>query len=119
MRGAKKDLATTRLAREMGWLKDRRSFVTMPALYDGKPHLRLYGEDMSRVRKMAFERDEYKCTVCGTHDEENWLELDHYPVSRGQCGGDEISNVRTRCRDCHRARHNREVRLRNVNTEVA
>lgn len=51
----------------------------------------------SRVRKAVFERDAYRCQLCGDwHD----LHIDHVqPVARG--GGNAIDNLQTLCGPCN------------------
>ncbi len=49
------------------------------------------------VRKEVFERDAYRCVICGTHLA---LTIDHkMPVSRG--GSNDINNLQTMCMPCN------------------
>ena len=51
----------------------------------------------SEVRRLVYERDEFRCVICGTTDD---LTLDHaHPWSLG--GSDDESNLRTLCRSCN------------------
>lgn len=120
-RGAKRDHATTRLAREMGWLRDKRSFVTLPALHDGKPHVRLFGEDKSRVCDLVYYVSGL-CVQCGIFTYRNFDEchpqhgeVDHIknqPFERCDCP----HNLRVLCHACHQKRH---VRIKWTPKEVA
>ena len=50
-----------------------------------------------RVRTQVFERDAYRCVVCGSYKS---LEIDHiHPVSRG--GGNAVRNLQTLCGKCN------------------
>lgn len=56
-----------------------------------------------RVRSEVYEADDWKCVVCGTHEN---LELDHImPVSKG--GSDERANLQTMCAYHNRRKGNR------------
>jgi hypothetical protein len=53
-----------------------------------------------RLRKQVFERDAYRCCMCGTHVD---LCVDHiYPESRG--GTADLANLQTLCRPCNSAK---------------
>lgn len=55
------------------------------------------------LRKAVYERDEYTCQDCGTHDA---LSLDHIiPFSLD--GEDTLENLRTLCTPCNSRRGNR------------
>ena len=52
----------------------------------------------ARLRKQVFDRDEYKCVICGKH--KGRLECDHIiPLAKG--GSNRMDNLRAVCRDCH------------------
>ena len=93
-RHAKPDKFKTDALRTGGEFCDKRSFISV----DGK--LFLYGVDMSAQRKRTLERDEKCCAVCGKFVG-NKGEVDHFPVSRGRGGSDDIDNLRTSCTRCH------------------
>jgi len=99
-RGAKKDIAITKLAHEQGWLIHSKSFVSL----DG--HLFLHRSDKSYQRVLIFRR--YKtCAVCGLpaieHGEPGFASEWHH---KSNC--DCIGCAEVRCgqllRDCHRHR---------------
>ena len=50
-----------------------------------------------RLRLRIFERDGYRCQLCGKHGH---LECDHI-VAREDGGDDRPDNLRTLCRSCH------------------
>ncbi len=58
-----------------------------------------------RVRRQAFERDGWRCVLCGRAGA---LEADH--VQRLTDGGDpyDLANVQTLCRSCHFAKSRAE-----------
>ena len=69
-----------------------------------KPSRNLFGGRSTLAPKMrweVFQRDEYKCVVCGaTAHEGARLEVDHiHPVSKG--GSDVIGNLRILCQTCN------------------
>ena len=51
------------------------------------------------LRQQVLERDNYTCCECGTSDKK--LET-HHKVARRYGGKDEIDNIITLCRKCHR-----------------
>lgn len=68
---------------------------------DGSLKFDLKGDDWKMQREAALVRDGRKCLSCGTRDN-----LDpHHIWHRGDGGGDDLANLRTLCRPCHRARH--------------
>jgi ribosomal protein S27AE len=93
-RHAKPDKFKTGALRAGGFFRDKRSFMSV----DEK--LFLYGVDMSAQRKRVLERDEKCCVVCGKFVGNNG-EADHFPVSRGRGGSDDMDNLRTSCGRCH------------------
>src|ERR1700677_2909963 len=76
-RSAKRDIASTKLLRENGILLDSRSFISLPSLRDGKPHLYLRGRDMELQRDRVFKRDKGRCQIKGPHCGEVAIETDH------------------------------------------
>jgi len=49
------------------------------------------------IVKLVFERDEYRCIMCGSHKD---LECDHIvPLKLG--GGDDNRNLQTLCKPCN------------------
>jgi hypothetical protein len=102
-RGARRDLAVTKLLRDNGMLSDSRSFVSHPDS-EAKVHLYLKGLDLSFQRDRVFVRDKGRCRLrlkgCTGIAEE----LDH--VKGGTCGRcDCKNNLRAACGNCHRKRH--------------
>ena len=64
-----------------------------------------------KLRIAVFERDNYRCTVCGRFGQR--LECDHMvPVQRG--GTDAMDNLRTICRPCHMEMTRRAHRTHHV-----
>lgn len=61
----------------------------------------LYEKFWSWRREQVFERDQYKCRMCGGNEA---LSVDHI-VARSQGGTDEMSNLRLLCFLCHSKRH--------------
>lgn len=57
----------------------------------------------TKIRRLVFERDAYRCVKCKTHLN---LCVDHiYPWSKG--GGDDIANLQTLCRYCNAKKKDR------------
>lgn len=82
---------------------------------------RLKGKDMETLRRDCFERDGYRCqhrTYLSLMGGELWevcmkpvtWETGHmaHIVSRGRGGKDELSNVLTKCAECHMIREHHE-----------
>lgn len=77
--------------------------------------VRLYGPDLTALRRMCFERDGYTCVDChqlvawDIHDARALQlpvgEMSH--VRNKRMYGDTLENVVTRCRSCHRESHTR------------
>ena len=58
------------------------------------------------IRFKVLKRDRHTCTGCGARAPDVELEVDHIvPVSRG--GTDELSNLRTLCKDCNTGKGNK------------
>ena len=97
-RAAKVAHTETKYLHDTGVLVDKRSFVGL----DGHQYLK--GDDISRRRREVFERDGYKCKVCGAAVDWETGELDH--IQGGLVGRhDDMSNLQTICAPCHRAKH--------------
>jgi len=89
---------------EAGFL-DNRSYITLT----GKEYY--FGDDWKRTRAYVFVRDGFRCTWvlpsgerCPADFRTSKLDPDHI-LSRGKGGDDRESNLRTLCREHHRARH--------------
>jgi len=53
------------------------------------------------LRQLVFRRDGFKCVICGENQN---LSVDH--IKERELGGtNDLSNLRTLCRDCHEGRH--------------
>lgn len=56
------------------------------------------------VRKDVLRRDKYKCSICGKRFRKALLDVDHIiPVKWGG-GLFDKANLRTLCKDCHKAK---------------
>jgi HNH endonuclease len=98
MRGAKKDLAVTKLLRENGLLLDKRSFVSLGC----EPHLYLKGRDMMAQRERMWASK----MICGICNEEIWDEWEVDHKQGGLVGRfDDLSNLQAVHPICHRQRH--------------
>lgn len=91
MRFANKSVMLTRDAH----FQDPRSVIGRRA--DGTLHIRLFGEDMTLLRKKVFKRDGGACVDCGSRE---WLQLSH-DDPRGRGGSDTEENTAVRCTKCH------------------
>ena len=67
-----------------------------------RAHRKLNPRRWARVRRAAFERDGYRCTVCGGAGR---LEAHHEPPLRHDATPYDLDGIHTLCRDCHIARH--------------
>lgn len=75
------------------WDKEKKKNMQKVIQYLGKVQ-----EDNKFDLKEVFEKDEYKCKICGT---ENNLGVDHInPLSKG--GNNNISNLRVLCNTCNK-----------------
>ena len=68
-------------------------------------HKALNARRWARVRRLAFERDGWRCTECGRPGR---LEAHHEPPLQEGANPYELAGIRTLCRDCHIARHRGE-----------
>jgi 5-methylcytosine-specific restriction endonuclease McrA len=57
-----------------------------------------------QLRKKVFERDGYKCVLCGSRTD---LTADHI-VELSLGGANQLKNLRTLCAECHQERHGRK-----------
>jgi hypothetical protein len=103
-RGAKRDLAVTKLLKNEGFFEDPRSFTGL----DG--HLYLKGIDKVNQRTRIFQRFENKCCVCGAMGAEfgePGFRMEWHHIARCDC----LACSEIRCgqlvRDCHRHRTDR------------
>ena len=68
-----------------------------------KKRIKLYGKKLRTLNKAIFERDNYKCIVCGKYVDDSH-KFHHEP-----CGiekSDEMCGGVVLCNQCHYARHN-------------
>ena len=65
-------------------------------------HVHLDPKRWARVRRQAFERDGYRCTVCGKAGR---LEAHHEPPLRAGADPYDLGAIRSLCRACHIERH--------------
>ena len=63
---------------------------------------RLDARRWAKVRRQAFERDDWRCTACGNAGR---LEAHHEPPLRDGADPYDLDGVRTLCRSCHIERH--------------
>lgn len=116
-RGASRDLAVTRLLRENKIFLDHRSFVSLPSVEDGKPHLYLFGDDKVRQCQKVYERDAHMCQAGKPQHfiNEYIFGEDYRAISKGEVdhkkGGnvgrcDCLHNLRQVCGAWHRWKHN-------------
>jgi hypothetical protein len=72
-----------------------------------KPPRKLFGGRSAlslRLRYRVFERDNFKCKICGREAQNDLtLEIDHI-VAIAKGGFDEMANLRTLCSDCNRGK---------------
>ena len=105
-RGARKDVAVSKLLYENGIFLDRRSFVSLNA---NEPHLFLKGDDMIVQRQRVWQRDKGFCRSCKRKGVRKYLsplesEL-HHIQHRGKGGSDDKGNLEIICSTCHRTEH--------------
>ena len=107
---ARKDEAATRSARKCKEFVDRRSWIGQRK--DGRPYIRLHGRDKEGQYMRLHALWNGNCNHCGLPiPGKHFCELDHVR-SLGKGGDDSDSNLQFLCRPCHRAKHNREPRLK-------
>lgn len=115
---AKRDEAATRAARKTKEFVDRRSWKGWRK--DGSPFIRLHGRDKQAQRERLLFQWNGICARCGDSVIRGDEDLDHIiPLGKGGDDSDMnlqlIHGMRSQ-RDCHRAKHNREIRLRSIPT---
>lgn len=67
------------------------------------PSARLPSRAWARLRRRALDRDDWRCTACGSPV---GLEVHHRrPVALAPALALSLANVETRCRDCHLDAH--------------
>jgi hypothetical protein len=97
-RGAKKDLAVTKMMLENHFLYDKRSFVSLDA------HLYLYGKDKEDQRIKVFSESLMRCADCRRPIFWDTFEWDHIRGGLlGRC--DCLHNAASKCRECHSKKH--------------
>lgn len=62
--------------------------------------IRLKGTALAKLRRQCFVRDGWRCVTCGRTVSWASGHMAHV-VSRGAGGSDILSNVLTKCGDCH------------------
>lgn len=82
----------------------------MPSVTGRLGITRLTGDDLTQLRTDCFVRDKFRCTECGRRVSpfvpewaDNRAHMAHI-VGRGAGGSDCLSNVTTKCKDCHSVR---------------
>ena len=62
----------------------------------------------NRMRFSIYQRDNYRCQMCGRRFETDYLEIDHiYPISKG--GKTVYENLQTLCRTCNKNKGNKVI----------
>lgn len=63
------------------------------------------GKVSNKMRFAIYERDGYRCQICGRDENDDILEIDHIkPISKG--GKSEFNNLQTLCRRCNKNKSN-------------
>lgn len=62
-------------------------------------------------RYKIFEKDNFKCVICGRDGKEVILEIDHI-IPRSKGGKNDISNYQTLCRQCNGSKGNNEINIK-------
>ena len=65
-------------------------------------HTHLDTRRWAKVRHAAFERDGWRCTLCG---KAGWLEAHHEPPLEAGGAPYELAGIKTLCRACHIEAH--------------
>jgi hypothetical protein len=74
------------------------------------PRLKVKRRITPKTRMAVFERDSFRCLLCGRDAKETVIEVDHIiPLTQG--GSDEMDNLRTLCHECNVGKRitNREI----------
>ena len=81
-------------------------------------HLHLHARRWAAVRRAVFERDGYRCVMCGKAGR---LECDHITPLQREPGQNpyDINGLQTLCRACHIAKTARENRRELTPAEAA
>lgn len=59
------------------------------------------GRVSNKMRFLIYQRDGYRCRICGRSEEYDYLEIDHIkPIAKG--GKSEYDNLQTLCRRCNK-----------------
>lgn len=67
-----------------------------------KKRVKLYGQKLKKLNQNIFERDNYRCIVCGKYVDDSH-KFHHEPC--GQDKSDEMCGGVVLCDSCHRLRH--------------
>ncbi len=65
-------------------------------------HRKLDARRWAKIRRAAFNRDGWRCTLCGRAGR---LEAHHEPPLRHDADPYDLAGIRTLCRSCHIERH--------------
>ena len=100
LRGFKRGIEETRIARERGQIRDPRSFISL----DG--HSILYGVDKTRRREEIYARAQGRCEGCPSRHYVPWEVGEWHHIRGGLTGRcDCLGNALWTCGDFHRAQH--------------
>ena len=118
---ATRDEAGTRAARKSKLFVDRRSWIGTRK--DGSIYIRLYGRDKEAQYERLHLAWDGNCAICGRPVRRGDEDLEHNR-SLGSGGDDSDANLQwthgmTSKESCHRAKHNREIRLRTISLEAS
>lgn len=61
-----------------------------------------------KKKRKVWNRDRYMCKYCGCKLTDNTATVDHI-LSRGNGGGNDMSNLATSCRQCNNLKSQRET----------
>jgi hypothetical protein len=64
-----------------------------------------YKNKWAETRKAALVRDQHRCQNCRKSREDASVLQVHHIVPQGEGGSNRLSNLKTLCRECHRAVH--------------
>ena len=77
-----------------------------------------YSKDWFNLSSLCKKRDNYKCVRCRRASTPNNRLHAHHIISKSKGGRDELSNLRTLCRECHELRHSHMRKNNKVKREV-